>query len=76
LDAEAAAREALVFGLRLVEGVDRATLRERTGADAFTLFVREIDELVSEGLLIREGERLRIPADKLLVSNGILSRLI
>ena len=46
LDAEAAAREALVFGLRLVEGVDRATLRERTGADAFAIFAREIDELV------------------------------
>ena len=42
LDSEAAAREALVFGLRLVEGVDRATLRERTGADAFTLCAREI----------------------------------
>ena len=62
--------------MRLVEGVDRATLRERTGADAFAIFAREIDELVSESLLVREGERLRIPADKLLVSNAILSRLI
>jgi len=76
LDAEAAAREALVFGLRLVEGVDRAALLERTGADAFSLYAREIDELLSEGQLVREGERLRIPADKLLVSNAILSRLI
>lgn len=76
LDAKAAAREALVFGLRLVEGVDRAALRERTGADAFILYAREIDELVSDGLLVREGERLRIPAGKLLVSNAILSRLI
>ncbi len=76
LDAEAAAREALVFGLRLVEGVDRAVLRERTGADAFTLCAGAIDELVAEGLLVREGERMRIPAGKLLVSNAILSRLI
>jgi oxygen-independent coproporphyrinogen-3 oxidase len=76
LDAEAAAREALVFGLRLVEGVDRVALRERAGADAFTLCAREIDELVAEGLLVGEGDRLRIPADKLLVSNAILSRLI
>jgi oxygen-independent coproporphyrinogen-3 oxidase len=76
LDAKAAAREALVFGLRLVEGVDRAALRERTGADVFTLYAREIDELASEGLLVREGERLRIPAGKLLVSNAILSRFV
>jgi len=76
LNVEAAAREALVFGLRLVEGVDRAALQERAGADAFTLCAREIDELVAEGLLVREGDRLRIPADKLLVSNAILSRFV
>lgn len=76
LDARAAAREALVFGLRLVEGVDRAALRERTGADAFALFAREIEELAAEGLLLRAGDRLWIPPDKLLVSNAILSRFL
>jgi len=72
----AAAREALVFGLRLVRGVDAAELRERTGVDVFSLFAREIDELTSDGLLVRAGSRLWIPADKLLVSNAILSRFL
>lgn len=76
LDAAAAAREALVFGLRLVHGVDAAELRERTGADVFSLYAREIDELASDGLLVQAGARLWIPADKLLVSNAILSRFI
>jgi oxygen-independent coproporphyrinogen-3 oxidase len=71
-----AAREALVFGLRLVRGVDAAELEERTGLNVFALYAPEIDELASEGLLVQAGARLWIPADKLLISNAILSRFI
>lgn len=71
-----AAREALVFGLRLVRGVDAVELQERTGVNVFSLYAREIDELASDGLLVQAGARLWIPADKLLVSNAILSRFI
>ena len=71
-----AAREALVFGLRLVRGVDVAELEERTGINVFALYAREIDELASEGLLVQAGARLWIPVDKLLISNAILSRFI
>ena len=76
LTPDAAAREALVFGLRLVRGVDAADLRVRTGVDVLSRFAREIDELASDGLLVRAGSRLWIPADKLLVSNSILSRFL
>lgn len=76
LDAAASAREALVFGLRLVEGVDAEDIALRTGVDVLARRGRKTAELVAEGLLVREGTRLRIPADKLLVSNAILSRLI
>jgi oxygen-independent coproporphyrinogen-3 oxidase len=71
-----AAREALVFGLRLVRGVDAAGLEEKTGINVFALYAREIDELASEGLLVQAGSRLWIPRDKLLISNAILSRFI
>ncbi len=71
-----AAREALVFGLRLVRGVDAVDLQARTGVDVFALYAREIDELASEGLLVQAGARLWIPSDKLLISNAILSRFI
>lgn len=76
LTPELAAREALVFGLRLVQGVDVAGLEELTGVNVCGLYAREIDELASEELLVQAGARLRIPADKLLVSNAILSRLV
>jgi oxygen-independent coproporphyrinogen-3 oxidase len=76
LEPESAAREALIFGLRLVEGVDLGDLETRLGFDAGRVFARQIGELVAEGLLLQAGARLRIPADKLLVSNAILSRLL
>lgn len=71
-----AAREALVFGLRLVVGVDVADLAARTGVNVCAVYAREIDELASDGLLVQAGSRLWIPADKLLISNAILSRFI
>jgi oxygen-independent coproporphyrinogen-3 oxidase len=71
-----AAREALVFGLRLVRGVDVADLEARTGVAVCSLYAREIDELASQGLLVQAGSRLWIPRDKLIVSNAILSRFI
>jgi oxygen-independent coproporphyrinogen III oxidase len=71
-----AAREALVFGLRLVRGVDVADLEARTGVNVCAIYAREIDELASDGLLVQAGARLWIPSDKLLVSNAILSRFI
>jgi coproporphyrinogen III oxidase-like Fe-S oxidoreductase len=76
LDPDRAVREALSFGLRLVEGVDLSGLRKTFGIDVAALLAREIDALLAEGLLVRDGARLRIPADKLLISNAILSRLI
>jgi oxygen-independent coproporphyrinogen-3 oxidase len=76
LTPEQAAREALVFGLRLVGGVDVADLETRTGLNVCSIYAREIDELASQGLLVQAGARLWIPADKLLVSNAILSRFI
>jgi oxygen-independent coproporphyrinogen-3 oxidase len=71
-----AAREALIFGLRLVEGVDMAALSERFRIDAGSLFGREIGELADEGLLVFEAGRIRIPRAGLLTSNATLSRLL
>jgi putative oxygen-independent coproporphyrinogen III oxidase len=74
LDAAGAAREALVFGLRLVEGVDIRALGERFGVDIAALHSRALEDLMVDGLLVRSGDHLRIPPAKLLVSNAILSR--
>ncbi|MCX6567596.1 MAG: radical SAM family heme chaperone HemW [Candidatus Aminicenantes bacterium] len=76
LDPAAAAREALVFGLRLVEGVDIAAFEARFGIDLRPRFGAEIDELVAEGMLSLSGGRLKIPPGKFLVSNRILAKFV
>ncbi len=76
LSATAAAGEALIFGLRLVEGVDLEGIRARFRVDLGARFAGEIDDLCRAGLLAREGSRLRIPPDKFLVSNRVFSRFV
>lgn len=76
LEPEQAAREALISGLRLAKGVDLRNLRERFGIDLWARFAPEIEDLVQEGFLTRQGEHLRIPEEKMLVSNAVLSRFV
>ena len=71
-----AAKEALIAGLRLVEGADAHALGCRFGIDLFARYENEIGGLVRDGLLIREKETLRIPEERLLVSNAVLSRFV
>ena len=72
----ASAREALVFGLRLVGGVDLGSFRERFGVDVESEFAEAIDELAADGWLIRDGGSIRIPPERFLVSNHVFSRFV
>jgi len=55
---EVALFDALMMGLRLVEGVDLAALEARLGVDARTLHAESIARHVRAGLLELEGTRL------------------
>jgi oxygen-independent coproporphyrinogen-3 oxidase len=76
LDRETEVREALAAGLRLVEGIDLGVFAARFGFDPAERFRREITGLEDDGLIVLSGGCLRIPEDKLLVSNAVLSRLL
>lgn len=76
LNPETEVREAIAAGLRLVEGVDLADLKRRFGVDGEAWSEAEIARLTAEGFLVREGSRIRIPEDRLLVSNAVIGRLI
>jgi len=71
LSREEAFREAVVLGLRLLEGVSARELYRRFGLDLFRIFPREIDELLKAGLVTREGDRLRLTLKGLLLSNQV-----
>jgi oxygen-independent coproporphyrinogen-3 oxidase len=54
-----AAAQELIFGLRILDGVDFFSIKYRYGADA-DIFQPRIDKLVSEGMLTWQTEKLKI----------------
>jgi oxygen-independent coproporphyrinogen-3 oxidase len=76
LDPSARAGEALMLGLRLTEGVDIAGFGRRFGRDALAERARDLDDLVSLGLLDAGEGRLRLTPRGTLVANDALCRLL
>lgn len=76
LEPAAKAREALVMELRLLKGVDLAEFFRRTGFEVEALCGESVAELVRDGLLIREGDFLRLTEEALFVSNYVFSELV
>jgi oxygen-independent coproporphyrinogen-3 oxidase len=68
--------DALIMGLRLVEGVDLGALGRRYHVDAEAIVVQSVSDLIAAGLLEREGARLRFTARGLLLSNVVFSRWV
>lgn len=67
--------DALAFGLRLNEGVDVAGLAARFGVEPPAKLARYFETLAEEGLLVREGARLRCTDEGRLMADGIASDL-
>ncbi len=71
------AREALMMGLRLTEGVDLADLGQRTGITADALVdTQAAARLADHGLLIRKGDHLRVAPAGMLVLDAILGEIV
>ena len=76
LASAAKARETLVMGLRRIAGWNRAEFRAATGFDYEALRGKEIAKLVSEGLLIAEGDGIRLAEEALFVSDLVFAELV
>ena len=76
LDPEARAREALVFGLRRLDGVEREKFCQETGFDYHALRGGEIAWLVQLGMLEETDNRLRLTEKGLVVSNAVFAELV
>jgi oxygen-independent coproporphyrinogen-3 oxidase len=70
------AREALVAGLRLLEGIDLAGLERRYAAGLPTAGDEVLEEMRRAGLVTLEGTRLSLTRRGRLVSNEVLERLV
>ena len=65
--------EALFTGLRLAAGVDVQALGGRYGADVWGRYGAQLQPFADAGLLRREGPRLRLTREGMLVANEIMS---
>jgi oxygen-independent coproporphyrinogen-3 oxidase len=67
LDAEKRLDETMMLGLRLVRGILWEEIRQRFGRDARTVYAPQIAELTEAGLVIADGQGLRLtPRGRLL----------
>jgi len=71
---EDAWKESLIFGLRMSEGVSPPSIERKNGPPPDE--VREaVETLIGSGVLLREGDLLRLPERYWFVSNEALARL-
>ncbi len=71
LSADDKARELLVFALRRLKGVDRGWFSKQTGRTIDALIGEPLLKFVAAGLLIDDGERVRLSREGLFVSDSL-----
>lgn len=76
LPPEQRARETAMLGLRLLDGLDLAAFRRRTGFDLPTLFGEAYHEHLAAGRLALDGGRVRLTAAALPVADSVLADVV
>jgi len=68
-------REALMLGLRTVDGMNLAEIERRAGRKPEIGREREIQRAIEDGNLVQEGNQLRVPIERWLKLDGIVREL-
>ncbi len=68
--------DALFTGLRLVEGVDLEALGRRYGVDIWQRYGPDLESFVAAGVLLREGPRLRLTRQGMLVAHEVMATFV
>ena len=76
VDDAGAIEETFFLGLRLNQGVDLGLLSREFGTERADRFASVIEDLIGEGLVHREGERIRLSRSGRLLSNEVFQRFI
>jgi len=76
LDPGERAREALLMGLRLSDGVDLNHIRDKTGLKLDAIIdLDKLENLTEQAYILRQGERIWIAPKAQLVTNHIIAQL-
>ncbi len=76
LDKNEIAKEAIILGLRLIEGINIQDFNKRFNVDIQKIYGEVIKTLKDEDMIVEEGERLKIKKEKLLLSNEVFLRFL
>lgn len=76
LDRQRSFRETVIMGLRLLDGLDLAELRQRFGIELHQHYGPALDRLLAQGLLELSDQRLRLTTRALPVANQVLAELV
>ncbi|MGQ9523999.1 MAG: radical SAM family heme chaperone HemW [Armatimonadota bacterium] len=76
LPPEKAVGEAVMLGLRMLEGVDVADLERRFGVSVLDRFASEVFRLTGLGLLDVDGNRMRLTARGLMLANEVWAEFV
>ena len=76
LDREAAFRESVVMGLRMIRGVSASALGARFGLDLRSCYGSTLDRLLAQGLLVWRGDRLALTDKGLVLANPVMAELV
>ncbi|MGQ9617543.1 MAG: radical SAM family heme chaperone HemW [Candidatus Aminicenantia bacterium] len=76
LGGEEVIKEAIILGLRLIDGIDLKEFNKRFEVEVETKYSYVIKSLIDENLLILKEDRIKINEDKLLLSNEIFLRFL
>ena len=65
--------DALFTGLRLASGIDLDTVAARYGVDIWARYGSELAPFVEEGLLLRDGPRVRLTRQGMLLAHEVMA---
>ncbi|MBU87763.1 MAG: radical SAM family heme chaperone HemW [SAR202 cluster bacterium] len=68
--------ETMMLGLRLNEGISDNQFRKRLGTSMFTVFEKEIRELVESGLITKNDRCLKLTRRGQLLANEVISKFV
>jgi oxygen-independent coproporphyrinogen-3 oxidase len=68
--------ETMMLGLRLNEGISDNQFRKRLGTSMFTMFEKEVRELVESGLIIKNDRCLKLTRRGQLLANEVISKFV
>ncbi len=76
IDEKELLEELILMALRLPEGIENKTLQQHFGKDLQQIFSqKKLQKLIAQNLIIFEQESLKIPANKRLLTNLIITKI-